>query len=44
MAEIAFAAIFVQIKALFVFDAAHRAQKERRYGQKWRTMHLGNRS
>ncbi|MFK7848418.1 MAG: hypothetical protein AB8G77_24225 [Rhodothermales bacterium] len=27
MAEIAFAAIFVQIKALFVFDAAHRAQK-----------------
>ncbi|MFK7846344.1 MAG: hypothetical protein AB8G77_13685 [Rhodothermales bacterium] len=32
MAEIAFAAIFVQIKALFVFDAAHRAQKGT---QKW---------
>ncbi|MFK7843726.1 MAG: hypothetical protein AB8G77_00390 [Rhodothermales bacterium] len=37
-----FDGIFVQIKALFEFDAAHRAQKERRYGQKGREMHFAS--
>ncbi|MFK7844219.1 MAG: hypothetical protein AB8G77_02885 [Rhodothermales bacterium] len=44
MAEIAFAAIFVQIKALLCSMQRIGRKKERRYGQKGRTMHLGNRS
>ncbi|MFK7845172.1 MAG: hypothetical protein AB8G77_07720 [Rhodothermales bacterium] len=38
----AFDGIFVQIKALFVFDAAHRAQKGTQLWAKGREMHFAS--